>query len=440
MSTPLMPSENIQHSPAVTARVSPLANWMTRWQTRGDSEHEQALIRVVIGLSVFIYLVSTFGFTGASGGVVYVSTFYLLSALSIVGFIVIFPGVSTTRRVVAITFDVAAVSYAMIVAGEICAPFYGGYLWLAIACGFRYGRRYLHLTTILSLIGYSLALILSPFWQENRVLGIGLLVWLSILPFYVSLLLKRAEQALWDAQEADRTKSRFLASMSHELRTPLNAIIGYSELLQEELEESRNKRHHEDLRRIQSAGQHLLALINDVLDFSRIEAGKMPLNLEVIELDRELHSVLETVRPLAERNRNKLVADWSANPGTMRTDVVRLRQVLYNLLSNACKFTEQGTVRLSLPADAQTGELVVLEVSDDGIGIRADVQDRLFQPFSQGDGSTSRRFGGTGLGLALTRRTCEMLGGEIQLKSEAGRGTTFRVKLPRWSAPSVNES
>jgi two-component system sensor histidine kinase RpfC len=428
----------VSRSLAVIAKASPFVSWSQNWRTRGDSEHEQALIRVVIAVSVFIYLVSTFGFTGTSGGVVFVSTLYLVSALTIVGFIVIFPGISPSRRVTAIAIDVAAVSYAMIVAGEICAPFYGGYLWLAIACGFRYGRRYLHLTTILSLAGYSLALVLSPFWQEHRVLGVGLLVWLAILPMYVSLLLKRAEQALWDAQEADRTKSRFLASMSHELRTPLNAIIGYSELLQEELEGHSNPRHHEDLRRIQSAGQHLLALINDVLDFSRIEAGKMPLNFEVIELGPELHAVMDMVRPLAERNRNKLVNEYPGHAGRLRTDVVRFRQVLFNLLSNACKFTEQGTVRLRLPAERQTDDHVVLEVVDDGIGISAEQQRRLFQPFAQGDGSTSRRFGGTGLGLALTRRTCEMLGGTIELESQAGHGTTFRVTLPRWSSQTAD--
>jgi two-component system sensor histidine kinase RpfC len=407
-------------------------DWLARWRSRADSEHEQALIRVALGLSVFVYLSTVIGFSAAQGGVIYASVAYLAFAAGILLFIGIQPQVSPPRRLAGMVGDVLAVTYAMIVAGEITAPLYGGYVWLAIASGFRYGRGYLALATVMSLLGFVVALWLSPFWQNNLVLGIGLLVWLAILPLYVAVLLKRNEQALALAQEAERTKSRFLAAMSHELRTPLNAIIGYSELMQEELAGQVNARHHQDLQRIESAGQHLLALINDVLDYSRIEAGKMPLNIERIELARELPAIVETVRPLAAHNGNRLSLDLPAEPGVIHTDVVRLRQVLYNLLSNACKFTEKGNIRLRVPvpAPASDGDVVV-EVSDDGIGITPEQMSRLFQPFSQGDGSTSRRYGGTGLGLALTQRYCQMLGGRIEVESQPGGGSTFRVRLPR---------
>jgi two-component system sensor histidine kinase RpfC len=417
-----------QSAPAPESR----RDWLSRWRSRADSEHEQALIRVARGLSVFVYLSTVIGFSAAQGAVVYASVAYLAFAVGILLFIGVYPQVSPPRRLAGMVGDVLAVTYAMIVAGEVTAPLYGGYVWLAIASGFRYGRSYLALATVLSLLGFAVALWLSPFWQENLVLGIGLLVWLAILPLYVAMLLKRNEQALALAREADRTKSRFLAAMSHELRTPLNAIIGYSELMQEELAGQVSARHQQDLQRIESAGQHLLALINDVLDYSRIEAGRMPLNLENIELARELPAIVDTLRPLAARNANRLSLELPAQPGMIRTDVVRLRQVLYNLLSNACKFTEKGNIRLRVPehAPASDGEVVV-EVIDDGIGITPEQMSRLFQPFSQGDGSMSRRYGGTGLGLALTQRYCQMLGGRIEVESQPGRGSTFRVRLPR---------
>ena len=231
-----------------------------------------------------------------------------------------------------------------------------------------------------------------------------------------------------DAEAANTAKSRFLANMSHELRTPLNAIIGYSEILQEEVEEAGQPALVADLQKIRSAGKHLLALINDVLDLSKIEAGRMELYLETFQVTGMLDEVLTTVAPLVARNRNRLTFAGEPDAGTMRADLTRTRQVLFNLLSNACKFTEDGTITVTVRT---TDDRVEFDVADTGIGMTEVQQARLFEAFSQADASTSSKYGGTGLGLAISRQFCRMMGGDIAVAGAAGAGTRFTVRLPR---------
>ncbi len=245
----------------------------------------------------------------------------------------------------------------------------------------------------------------------------------------------RAAQA--QLAEASRAKSQFLASMSHELRTPLNAIIGYSEMLQEEAEDFGSELLRSDLRKINSAGKHLLSLINGVLDLSKIEAGKVEVFIEEFALEPMLREIAGTVEPLIRRNGNALRLDAQAGLGNMRSDVTKIRQCLFNLLSNAAKFTEHGSIYLTARA-LESGE-ILFSVIDTGIGIAADRLDRLFQPFAQADSTVSRKYGGTGLGLAITKRFTEMLGGRIEVSSTEGKGTCFELVFPR-EAPGAAET
>jgi len=233
------------------------------------------------------------------------------------------------------------------------------------------------------------------------------------------------------AEDASRAKSSFLANMSHELRTPLNAIIGYSEMLQEETQERGLTDLAADLQKVHGAGRHLLALINDILDLSKIESGKMELLLESFEVRALLQDVESTIHPLVEKNHNSLVVCGAESAGSMRADVTRLRQVLFNVLSNACKFTENGTITLDVSRQPlEAGDQIVFRLSDTGIGMTPEQLARLFEAFVQADASTSRRYGGTGLGLAISRRFCKMMGGDVTVESTLGKGSTFVVTLP----------
>jgi len=233
------------------------------------------------------------------------------------------------------------------------------------------------------------------------------------------------------SQDATRTKSVFLANMSHELRTPLNAIIGYSEMLQEELGERQLQDLLPDLQKIHGAGRHLLRLINDILDISKIEAGRMDLFPETFEIAGLVKEVVSTVEPLVARQRCTLKVVCPDSAGSMRADPTRLRQVLLNLLSNAAKFAEDGNVSLEVQGFPKQGTpWVRFEVSDTGIGMAPDQIAKLFQAFSQVDPSSTRRYGGTGLGLAISRQLCQKMGGDIAVKSEPGRGSSFSVELP----------
>ena len=232
-----------------------------------------------------------------------------------------------------------------------------------------------------------------------------------------------------EAVRADQAKSQFLANMSHELRTPLNAVIGYTELITEDLDVLGASSLRPDLERVHGAATFLLGLINDILDISKIEAGRFDIYLEEIDVEHVLAEVVDVIQPLAERNGNRLVSRLEAGLGPVRTDRLKLRQVMNNLLSNACKFTSKGEIGLVVRREGSGGEWLVIEVSDTGVGIPPERCEMIFEAFAQADSSTTRKYGGTGLGLTISRRFCEMLGGGIEVKSAVGEGSTFTVRI-----------
>ncbi len=239
------------------------------------------------------------------------------------------------------------------------------------------------------------------------------------------------------AVAASRAKSEFLARMSHELRTPLNAVIGYAELVREETVETGKPPEVEDLDRIINAGDHLLQLINEVLDIAKIEAGEMSVSIETFDLDEFVSSLVDVVRPSLDKNGNDLVVERAYEPLRVAGDQVKLRQILLNLLSNAAKFTEGGTIRFAIATENRDGEtFLCATVRDEGIGMSAETLSRLFEPFRQADESTTRRFGGTGLGLAISRGYARLMGGEIDVRSALGAGSTLTLEVPVWVLPT----
>ncbi|OQW95806.1 MAG: hypothetical protein BWK79_01050 [Beggiatoa sp. IS2] len=242
---------------------------------------------------------------------------------------------------------------------------------------------------------------------------------------------EEAQKARSEAEDANKAKSVFVANMTHELRTPLNAIIGYSEMLQDEAQDTGQEDFIPDLQKIVSAGKHLLALINDVLDFSKVEAGKMELYLETFEIKVMVHEVVSTIQSLVEKNANHLSFVCPEDVGIMYSDVTKVRQCLFNLLSNAGKFTENGQLTFEVKRyTVDEEEWITFQVRDTGIGMTQEQISKLFQAFMQADASTTRKYGGTGLGLVISKQFCQMMGGRIEVESDFGHGSTFTIHLP----------
>jgi two-component system sensor histidine kinase RpfC len=400
---------------------------------RDDSEHEQALLRLVIvlilAIYVFLSILGDLHIDSDEIGTIAIALSSFLFSAGVFTRILLRPAISPVRRVIGMLHDNGMAAYMMYALGEYCAPFYVILLWVTFGNGFRYGRSYLFGSALLGTAFFFLVIETTDYWRSHTTLGFGLLLGLIVLPAYVSSLLKKLTNAVSRAEEANRAKNQFLANMSHDMRTPLSGILGMVELLRGT---SQTIEQEDYSNTIQASAQTLLFLIEDVLDFSKIEAGKITEE----KVDFDLHALVKsTVAMLAPQAGEKGLGISpqipSRIPFLLRGDPLLIRQVLLNLLSNAVKFTEEGEVCLRAEQIRETPKNILLriEVSDTGIGIPPEAQARIFERFTQADDSITRRFGGSGLGTTIAKQLVELMGGEIGLQSEPGKGTTFWFTL-----------
>jgi len=405
-----------------------------RLRNRPDSEHEQSIVRIVIVgfLFVFFLIHGEEGTDSGFGPGAIVAGSYLVISIIYIVLILLRPGASPIRRFTAMVTDFGTISALMYLGGEAAAPFYPIYLWIALGYGFRYGLPYLAASMVLSLCGFSAVVLTTEFWREEWPLGVGLLLALIVLPGYSATLIKKLTEAKAQAEEANKAKSRFLATMSHELRTPLNAIIGTSDLLWS----TRLERDQRDMvHTVKTSGGALLSLIDDILDLSRIEANKVSVVFDNFDVHADIANLVAAMRVQANRKGLRLDAHISSDvPYRLHGDWDHLRQILTNLLANAIKFTDSGRVQINVRTAAgeaaSGGARLRFEITDTGIGISPDGCQRIFDRFTQADDAVNRRYGGAGLGLAISRNLAEMLGGDMGVRSELGVGSTFWLEVP----------
>ena len=406
---------------AVKALLDPIR---ARLKGRPDTEHEQAVVRLLITALLVLYLLPGSEGTGREL-ILYVGGAHFALSVLVFASVLRAKQVSHLRRSVAILGDFTTITCYMAFFGERAAPLFLVYIWMTLANGFRFGQRYLLYSLGLGVAGFGAVLWHNPFWQAHLAMGYGLLVAFIALSFYEQSLVKKLFEAIARAEAANEAKRRFISVVSHEMRTPLNAIIGMADLLRDT---SLSREQADMLQTLRSSSRVMLGLVDDVLDFSKIEAGKVILQ----KTDFDLHSLVNsTCRIVAAQASAKgiefVVSIMPEVPPALRGDPHYLRQILINLAGNAVKFTERGSVTVHVSAQAETASAVRLKFSirDTGIGIAPEAQSRIFESFTQADQSTSRRFGGTGLGTTIAKQLAGLMGGEIGLESAVGLGSTF---------------
>ncbi|MDR3437189.1 ATP-binding protein [Telmatospirillum sp.] len=404
-----------------------------RFGTRKDSEHEQALIRGCIVAGVFVYFLLADVAAPLPGNdlrsLCLVLTLYEILSIFYVLWIFVSPDRSRLRRLLAMVTDFGAITWCMILGRDIGAPLYSIYLWVILGNGFRFGLKYLLVSTALGAAGFTLVFCLAPPWSEHFPLSLGLLAGTIAVPAYASTLIRKLTEARVLAEAASRAKSRFLAIISHELRTPLNAIIGMSDLLaQTRLDDDQR----DMSRTIQLSGQSLLALIDSVLDFSRIEAGKTAIITQEVDIHRALAELISVMRyQAAEKGLPLQISVGCDVPPVIEADWHHIRQILTNLLANAVKFTEQGHVLIKVLWEHTGTECRLdFDVEDTGIGIPEDKRHLIFDAFAQAEDSMNRRFGGSGLGLSISLQLAELMKGRLSFSSQVGQGTCFHFSVP----------
>ncbi len=404
---------------------------LERLRRSGDREHEMLGNRLAIGALVCAYtLVLVAGDGEAGSRLRLLCGAYCFGALLLLLHPLVWPGPSWVRRVAAMFMDIGALSYSFYLGGASASPLFPIYLWVILGNGFRFGLRWLCISTGASVLGFGVVVLWTPYWLDNLPLGLGLLVGLLVIPLYAGQLIRKLSDAKKQAEQASRAKSLFLASVSHELRTPLNAVTGMTGLL---AATSLTAEQQEMTGTIDAASRTLLSLIDGILDLSRIEAGKMPVASVAFDLADVLTGVMDLVAVRArEKGLRTALHITSSSPLDVIGDSRHLTEILLNLVSNAVKFTPSGVVILAADVArcAGSGFELRIEVTDTGIGIAPEAQERIFNDFVQADGTIINRFGGTGLGLAITSRLVALHGGKIMLESGEGEGSTFTVILP----------
>ena len=419
--------------------LTSLKKWYGNLALKCDPlELEQAKIRIIVGLVIFGF--SLYLYIGnrlhAEDFVVFkISVVFQVLATSLLLCIIRNQFSPVVRRIVGAWIDIGTATVFMALTHDIGVALVTIYLWVTFGNGFRYGKKYLYHSQLLSILGFIITLKVSPYWISHETVGYSLLGLLVLLPLYVAQLItrlneakKKAEEASARAADASLAKSRFVANMSHEIRTPLNGIIGISTLFKTT---PLNADQRDLLKTLEGSSKLLLSLLNNVLDFTKIEERKFTVENVAFSAEEAVHDTMGIFRAQSVAKGIQLGASISNTLGTLKGDAFVLRQVLANLMGNAIKFTDNGSVTISATALQENAEKLTVrfEVSDTGVGIAADKQSKIFESFTQADSATTRQFGGSGLGLTIAKHMVEAMGGNLQLQSSVGVGSRFWFDL-----------
>jgi len=439
-----------------------MAFFRTNFFNHFNSELEQAVIRFVFGLLIGAYYIFGFHWQSLQGRGLFFSVYTFVGVFFVCSSAIVFanlvsPQPSVVRRSLGILLDMASISFCLYLGGEKGSFLFSLYLWVLVGNGLRFGKTYLWAAMAAALLGFSLVVASTSYWQQNTPFTVGVYFLIVALPLYFSKLLTRLQNVNNDlerrveertkelaveknnALESSYAKSQFLANMSHELRTPLNAIIGYSEILLEDALSQHKDQLADDLLRINASGQHLLAMIGDILDLSRIESGKISLQPQRFKLLYFIDEMVKSIMPMLIETGNHISLDRIPETLEIESDKTRMRQIILNLLGNAIKFTKNGLIHVGI--NLSRPGWVAIQIKDTGIGIDKEHLNNIFELFTQVDQSFTRHYGGSGLGLAICKRFSKLMGGEISVSSVPNQGSTFTVSLPlNWPKGRTEEN